>query len=231
MNEKVQALPVKSTPSVTLLEHTKLSNVVIGARTCWGSFHKGGQYDTPTDDLTEADVKLLKRLLFKFKHESIFEHAVYTFRVRGIPRAVLQELARHRLISLSVRSSRYTLKELRDEEPFKSFYMDARRAEKYIYFTGPLSVDEISFWALKNLHELIEAGISNDMAKFALPESYKTDLVMTCNLRELRHILQLRLDKSALWAFRQLAWRLWLALPDTHAFLYSDIIENLEEGC
>ena len=64
---------------VKLLDHTKLSNAVIGARTCWNSFHKGGNYDTPTDDITDEDKELLERLLFKNKHKSIAEHCVVVF--------------------------------------------------------------------------------------------------------------------------------------------------------
>ena len=59
---------------VKLLDHTKLSNAVIGARTCWNSFHKGGNYDTPTDDITDEDKELLKRLIYKNQHLSIAEH-------------------------------------------------------------------------------------------------------------------------------------------------------------
>ena len=59
---------------VRLLEHTKLSNIVIGARTCYDSFSKGGNYDTPTDDITEADKSLIDRLINTLSHKSIAEH-------------------------------------------------------------------------------------------------------------------------------------------------------------
>lgn len=85
--------------NVKLLEHTHLSSAVIAARTCWNSFHKGGLYDYPTNAITEEDKTLLSRLLFKNKHESIFEHIVYVFNILGIPRLCLQELARHRIAS------------------------------------------------------------------------------------------------------------------------------------
>ena len=59
---------------VRILDHFKLSNAVIAARTCWNSFHKGGNYREPTDNISEADKELLQRLLFKDKHTSISEH-------------------------------------------------------------------------------------------------------------------------------------------------------------
>lgn len=103
---------------VKLLDNTHLSNAVIGARTCWDSFHLGGLYENPTDDISEKDKELLLRLIFKNKHESISEHIVYTFNLIDVPRYVLQELARHRIASYSVKSTRYTLKELKDEKSF-----------------------------------------------------------------------------------------------------------------
>lgn len=59
---------------IKLLEHTKLSNIVIGARTCYDSFSKGGNYDTSTDDITQADKSLLDTLINVNKHQSIAEH-------------------------------------------------------------------------------------------------------------------------------------------------------------
>lgn len=103
---------------VRVIEHTKLSNAVIGGRTCWDSFHKGGCYSAPTDIISEEDRNFLERIINKNKHKSIAEHLVYTFSIDGISRACLQELARHRIASLSVKSTRYTLKKLKEEKPF-----------------------------------------------------------------------------------------------------------------
>lgn len=52
------------------------------------------------------------------KHSSTIEHLEYSFDIDGISRACLQELARHRLFSFTVKSSRYTLQELKDEDSF-----------------------------------------------------------------------------------------------------------------
>jgi thymidylate synthase (FAD) len=53
--------------------------------------------------------ELLKQLSFVHFHHSVLEHSVITFYIKGISRAVLQELARHRIASYSVKSTRYTL--------------------------------------------------------------------------------------------------------------------------
>lgn len=71
---------------VKLLEHTKLSNAVIGARTCYDSFSKGGNYEIPTDDITEADKSLLNTLINVKKHSSISEHIIFVFNIKGISR-------------------------------------------------------------------------------------------------------------------------------------------------
>ncbi|WP_192866388.1 FAD-dependent thymidylate synthase, partial [Campylobacter jejuni] len=97
---------------ITLLFHTPLSVCSHATRTCWQSFEKG-------DCGGEKDKELIDRVGNKFKHASTLEHLNYTFYIQGISRACLQEVARHRHTSPSVKSTRYTLKELRNE--IKSF--------------------------------------------------------------------------------------------------------------
>ena len=64
------------------------------------------------------DKELIARVGNKLKHKSVLEQLVYTFDISGVSRALLQELARHRMQSLTVKSTRYTLKELKNEKPF-----------------------------------------------------------------------------------------------------------------
>jgi len=68
-----------------LLQYTPLSNAVIGGRTAWQSFHKGGNYDKPTDYISEDDFEFIKRIIRKFKHESVAEHIYYTVEVETHP--------------------------------------------------------------------------------------------------------------------------------------------------
>lgn len=213
---------------VKILEHTKLSNAVIAARTCWGSFHKGGNYESPTDSISNDDKELLDRLIKKSKHESIIEHVVYCVSIKGLPRFVLQELARHRIASYSVRSTRYTLKELRDEEPFIANDMDSRnRAQKYIeLFNDSNDVITGQLTALEALRKEIKSGRSIDECKFLLPEAYKCDLVWTINARSLINFLTLRRGKSAHFKIRELAEAIYNALPESHRFIYSETAQS-----
>lgn len=214
---------------VKLLSHQPLSNAVIGGRTCWNSFHKGGCYQTATDDISDDDKEFLSRTINKHKHGSIAEHIVYCFTIKGVTRALLQELSRHRMSSPSVRSSRYTLKELKEEYSFyyeETGYYDTERAKKYIKLTGNHQVDSLSIQALDNLRWLVQQNIANDMVKYALPECYLTELTWTINARSLSNFLALRSSPAALWEIRDLTGALFNAIPMSHRFLYEDIIQS-----
>ncbi len=202
---------------VTLNHHTPLVVCSDAIRTCWQSFDK-------SDNGGEKDRELIDRVGNKFKHASTLEHLNYSFYIEGISRALLQELARHRMASLSVKSTRYTLKELKREEPFTP--EDRERAGKYLVFTGVELVDQMSIQALENLRQVLSEGISNDKAKYCLPESYKTELSWTINARSLQNFLSLRSDKAALWEIRDLAWAIYDALPEEHRYIFEGVMKE-----
>ena len=202
---------------VTLHHHTPLVICSDAIRTCWQSFDK-------SDNGGEVDRALIDRVGNKFKHASTLEHIVYNFYIAGISRALLQELARHRMASLSVKSTRYTLKELKEEPSFAIDNKD--RAEKYLVMTGVDMVDEMSIRALENLRIVLVEGISNDRAKYCLPESYKTELTWTINARSLQNFISLRSDKAALWEIRDLANMVYATLPEEHQYLFENSLKE-----
>ena len=204
---------------VTLKHYTPLDVCAHAIRTCWQSFDKG-------DCGGEKDKALIDRVGNKYKHASTLEHLVYTFYIQGISRALLQELARHRVASLSVKSTRYTLKELKAIEPFKED--DFEGASKFIVLTGNEMVDSASIKALNNLQAILKKGISNDIAKYALPECYKTELTWTINARSLQNFLSLRSAKAALWEIRELANALFNSLPEDHKYIFQECIAQSE---
>ena len=221
---------------VRLIDSTKLSTCVIAGRTAWQSFHKGGNYDAPTDSITDTDKEFLDRVLNKHKHNSVAEHIVYSFTIDGISRACLQQLTRHRIGSFTVESTRYTLsKELKSEEPFTEYtdfndqeYLPSgyERACKYLVMTENEHVNRYSILALDNLRDLLVAGISNDIAKYALPEAYKVRLQWTINARSLQNFLQLRSSKDALWEIRLLAAHIYKTLPSDHQYLFTPFMKD-----
>ena len=215
--------------TVDLNFHTPLHVCSKAIRKCWDSTDKSDTCNT-NDDIGEKDRALIFRVGIKNKHSSTLEHLVYNFDVQGISRAVLQELARHRIASPSVKSTRYTLKELNNEESFipnpsrKMKLADIERAGKYLVFTDNQDVNIASIEALENVRCILDTGVSNDKVKYCLPESYKTELSWTINARSLQNFLSLRIDKSALWEIRTLASEIYNSIPEQHKYLFVDIM-------
>lgn len=227
---------------VTLLHHTPLHISADGARTCWSSQdksdtcrHEAVTYSSRLDDsirtecsicetehldivnIGPKDLALIDRVGNQFHHASILEHISFNFFIDGISRACLQELARHRIASLSVKSTRYTLKELKDESFFVQWNQevdeDRVRASKYLVLLDNNLVDSASIFALERLREVLCEGVSNDKAKYCLPESYRTQLTWTINMRSLQNFLSLRTDHKALPEIQLLARLIYKALP------------------
>jgi len=206
---------------VELLHYTPLWVASDAIRTCWASQDKS---DTEDENIGEKDKELINRVGNKFKHSSTLEHLYYNFHISGISRALLQELSRHRISSPSVKSTRYTLKELKNEGVFNDFHneQDYKRASKYLVWTGNNNVDITSFFILEDLRSILKEGISNDIAKYCLPESYKTELAWSINARSLQNFLKLRTSKAALWEIRELAYKIYEALPEDHKYLFKE---------
>jgi len=202
---------------VELLHYTPLEVCAHAIRTCWQSFDK-------SDGGGEKDRELIDRVGNKYRHSSTLEHLVFTFYIKGISRALLQELARHRMASLSVKSTRYTLKELKDGDGFSPD--DFERASRYIVLTGNEDVDRASVVALDNLVSLLKKGIGNDIAKYALPESYRSELTWTINARSLQNFLNLRSSKSALWEIRELSFAIFNTLPKEYGYLFEEFVHE-----
>lgn len=242
---------------VTLLHHTPLYIASDGARTCWDSFDKSdtiqpipqpiGYLDDKRQfnefpwhrmnipKIGPKDLALIDRVGNQYHHSSILEHIAFNFFIDGISRACLQELARHRIASLSVKSTRYTLKELKSEEPFTEYtdindqeYLPTgrERAEKYLVMTTDERVNRYSILALDNLRDLVATGMSNDLSKYAIPEAYRTQLTWSINLRSLQNFLSLRTDKKALPEIQHLAHLIYAQLPTDAQSLVAHCIKE-----
>lgn len=227
---------------INLLNYTPLVIAAQAIRQCWQSQDKS---DSEGLSCGPNDMALIDRIGNQYKHSSTLEHIYYNFEINEVSRAVLQELARHRIASYSVKSTRYTLKELKNELPFTDTEVygdkwaysggkdnllwydkpDIKRAANYLVFTGSIPVDQASIYALENLRGVLFVGISNDKAKYCLPEAYKTSLVWTINARALQNFLTLRSSKAALWEIRQLATNIFNTLPEDHKYLYTHCID------
>lgn len=194
---------------VELLHFTPIEIAVNAIRTCYNSCNK-------SDDLGEKDIKLIKSIIAN-NHTSTIEHISYNFKISGVSRALLQELARHRIASLSVRSTRYALrKELKE--------LKYENTKEYLVKISD-EIDEYNKLRLMTIKELLNKSFSNDELKYLLPEAFKTELMLTINARSLRNLLELRLSSKALKEFRELAKEIYKTIPETHRILFDDIIE------
>lgn len=130
----------------------------------------------------------------KSGHQSVAEHANFTFEIKGISRACLAQLTRHRLASFSVRSQRYC-----DEDDFgyvtpPKIASDPKAHE--IYRTLMNTINSVYSFLTS------QCAIPNEDARFVLPNACETTLTMTVNLRELIHICHERLCSRAQWEIR-----------------------------
>ncbi len=71
--------------------------------------------------------------------------------------------------------------------------------------------------------------VPNDILKYAMPECFQTSLVMTVNVRELRHIIGLRIAPQALGEFQVLCAKMFLAVPKEFQYLLEDKVLNGKE--
>ena len=199
---------------VQLLNKPDISIIIEATRTCYDSMSK-------SDNLGEKDLALLKKIIDS-KHESVLEHMVFTFKITDISRACLQELARHRIASYSVKSTRYTLKELRDTPD--------NELEKFLIEDIESIVKSSAIDSLKKIKMMLNMSNPDmDKIKYALPECYKTELVWTINLRSLRNFLKLRLSLKAHQEIRKLATIIYSCLV---ANLPNDILfQDVIDGC
>ena len=206
---------------IKLLHNTPLWVASKAIRKCWASEDKSDScWDKSNYLEVEAgpkDKELIDRVGNKNKHKSTLEHLVYTFDIDGISRACLQEIARHRMASYSVKSTRYTLKELKNGDT---------TAEGLLVPTGNKEIDAQAIDQLRAVYVALNRGFSNDKVKYLLPEAYKTSLVMTINARSLQNFLSLRTDKSALWEIQNLARAMYDVLPEEHKYLFQEFIKK-----
>lgn len=163
-------------PTVTLSHYPEKDYVYRFLEKCGRTCYKS----EPNENLSSAE--FIKRLI-KSGHESVLEHYSLTF-IITCDRGVSHELVRHRLASYSQESTRYCTYNGEME------------------FIKPIEIkeDTVPFLLWKNgcefaettYHKLLKSGVSAQNARSVLPNSLKTEIVMTANLREWRHFLNLR---------------------------------------
>ena len=157
--------------------------------------------------------------IIKSGHESVIEHVSLTFKII-CDRGVTHEIVRHRLASYSQSSTRYcnyASDKFGNELTFiKPCFWD-EDDENYLLWKQTLEVAE------KNYLAMIKNGAQPQQARSILPNSLKTEIFMTANLREWRHFLKLRTSKRAHPQMREVALKIYKILADNLPVIFSDI--------
>lgn len=138
-------------------------------------------------------IDLIKRHI---NHESVLEHVNFTFSIEGVSRSLLAQLTRHRLASFSVQSQRYVCGE---NFAFVIPETIKNNPEMLKEFNNHINMTKIRY------KKMIDSGIPKEDARSILPNATTTNVVMTMNLRELRHFYDERSCIHAQKEIRQLA--------------------------
>lgn len=158
-------------------------------------------------------------------HTSPIEHCSATFLVGGISRPCSQQLERHRIASYTQESQRYV--KFNEYEQGSIYPPSIMENEDAVGIFA--RAENACFDAYK---ELLNEGIKPEDARFILPQTVCTRLMVTMNFRALRNFFSLRLDPRAQWEIRQLANEIYAALMQAEPklkYVFGDILEKFKK--
>ncbi|MCP4631513.1 MAG: FAD-dependent thymidylate synthase [candidate division Zixibacteria bacterium] len=190
-------------------------------RTCYLSFHR---YKPP-----HSAVELIRKVISK-GHHSVLEHASATFRIQGGSRVFTHELVRHRFVSPSQESQRYVCYA---DKPDRKKTKDYNCIIPDTVIHAKLSNDgtqesaEEAFAKVRNqcfqLYErLLNAGVPPEDARYILPGGTESEIVITANFRELRHMIKLRCHPRAHWEIRRICLKILEVMKEQAPITFAD---------
>lgn len=215
--EKVDLEKLEAKPEVTLMAITPNGEDIIerACRTCYLSFQR---YDPPAS--TE---ELIKKVIRK-KHHSVLEHASATFRIKGGSRVMTHELVRHRLMSPSQESQRYVkYGKTRDYD-----IVVPEAVKKSEYFERYM---RLASEAERLYSEMVDADIPKEDARYILPNATTSEIVISANFREFRHIFQVRCHPRAHWEIRYLCLEMLRIMKREAPIVFWDYEIDEENKC
>lgn len=183
-------------------------------------------------NITEDSAERFVKSIIARGHESVLEHVSISVRVI-CDRGVTHEIVRHRIASYSQESTRYnnySKDKYGNELTFiKPCYWGTENTDGSI--NGKLLIWEDTMQGIEyNYIALLESGATPQEARSILPNSLKTELVMTMNLREWRHFFKLRCDKAAHPQTREIANMILKEFKEKIPVIFDDINEGLMGG-
>ncbi|MBQ9495988.1 MAG: FAD-dependent thymidylate synthase [Selenomonadaceae bacterium] len=159
------------------------------------------------------------RGIIKRGHESVIEHASVSFKII-CDRGVTHELVRHRLASYSQESSRfcdYSAGKFGGELTFIKPCFWSDDDENFLLWKETMAQLEKNYLAMR------ANGAKPEEARSILPNSLKTEIFVTMNLRELRHFLKLRTAAAAHPQMREVALKIYKILAEKLPAVFDDI--------
>jgi thymidylate synthase (FAD) len=181
------------------------SVIELAARTCYQS----------ADRMTEGSGESLLPKLLASGHESAFEHASATFRLAGCSRSMTHQLVRHRLMSVSQRSQRYVT-----EENFDYVIPPSVPGELVEDFRADME-------ALRAMYRKWRGrGLKKEDARFVLPNACATEMLISANFREFRHIFAVRCTPHAQWEIRDACLLMLAELNRRAPLVFGDLAQR-----
>ena len=180
--------------------------IEIAARTCYQSGDKM---------VPEKLGELLPKLI-AMGHESPFEHAYATFRIRDVSRAMTHQLVRHRLLAVSQKSQRYV-----SEGNFDWVVPPTVPASDRREFDGDMEGIRALYKKWK------DKGLKNEDARFVLPNACTTELIVSANFREWRHVFHVRCHRRAQWEIREVCLAMLTALNQKAPHVFADVAKGV----
>ena len=192
------------------------------------------------NNITEDSAERFVKNIMNRNHESVLEHVSISVRVI-CDRGVSHEIVRHRIASYSQESSRYcnySNDKFGNELTFikPCFWENKYDTEECEMSIGFRCRNEYEQWlkCMASIEQcyfaMLEHGATPEQARSILPNSLKTEIVMTMNLREWRHFFLLRCDKAAHPQMRQVANLILNLFKANIPIIFDDINEGLMGG-
>ena len=169
--------------------------------------------------ITDTSAEAFVRGLIKRSHEAVLEHASLSIKF-VCDRGVSHEIVRHRLAAYCQESTRYC-----------NYAKDSFGSEITVIEPCYLDAQGLSIWrracetAETAYFDLLDWGCSPQQARAVLPNSLKTELYMTADLREWRHFFKLRTSPAAHPQMREVALMALHELQATVPVIFDDITE------
>jgi thymidylate synthase (FAD) len=187
-----------------------LRRIEQAGRTCYKS----------EDLITDSSAAAFVRRILKRGHESVIEHVSASVKII-CDRGITHEIVRHRLGSYSQESTRYcnyAKDKFGNELTFIRPFFWEEDSEKYMLWRDTMQHIEDTYM------KMLALGAAPEEARSILPNSLKTEIIVTMNMRSWRHFFKLRTDAASHPQMREIARPMLDEFKRQLTVLFEDIV-------